>query len=61
MAPSTKNTLQQGDRSSEYFSMGRNDLKAIAQGRSKAATLAQAELDRRKHNRTVKAAQKASA
>ena len=59
MAPSK--TKMQGDRSSEMFSLGRNDLKAIAAGRGKRAQAAQAELDRRTHNRQVKSAAKASA
>ena len=55
MAPSK--TKMQGD----MFSLGRNDLKAIAAGRGKRAQAAQAELDRRTHNRQVKSAAKASA
>jgi len=59
MSKSTQ--IIKGDPSAPEFRMSKPELKAAATGRGKAAQAAQAELDRRAHNKQVKQASKKAA
>jgi hypothetical protein len=45
-----------GDRKSEFFKMTSQELRQEAAARGKRAIVAQAELDRRQHNRALRKA-----